>query len=256
MDQMKDHFDEWGLIVHRYRKTNECGDSAREWGTLACGVKLRDDLGLLAFQDLDPIEIKFKFAEALELYQTKDGFVRHPYSKNAWHRDPKDFSRDQTIGLLCGILPHCFKHSGQEILNFLKKFPPRFQNNDLLTWEWILFIRLFLSRLAYTTFSFLELGLVLNTILRIVVARINPDSVGDDINLTSLISINCGKNATLTTRLARWIYTFRPQPGIKVNGKWEYYTGHPIVNAWKHYYRFEASPPMDKLWEPIILKIF
>lgn len=219
MKQWADYFDGLGLL-----RNGDTGDSAREMGTYITG--LPEPLNqLLAWNSLANCFI--------------DGqWVRHPNPTSDWHKDPKEFSRDQWVGVMCAMITlmdntsvHWHLRKTYES-NFL-----RAQNGDLITWEMGLYVRAFYSWWMKPILWILDFGFVANAIIRVIKSYINSDDTADDINLTSMLYVAKNHASTFWVKIAMWIYSYRK------NG---------VLSAWQSYYKRPEAPPMDVLWEPII----
>lgn len=227
------------------------GDSARESGTFICGMALRRNLlGIQDFQGITYEQARMWFAYAVIKYTVSQGiFCRHPTSTELWHRDPKEFSRDQEMGLIAGLMATEDISTLSNILQELKKHPLTFQNGDLITTEWTVFDRSLTPDKRKWWVPILDVGLVINAVLRLITAFFDRDSCGQDINLTKHILLACVIKPTHMARFAKWLYTFRPMPQDSLHK-------NPILAAWMRYYRKNENPPIDEVWAPIILRFF
>lgn len=218
------YFDSLGLVIN-----GDTGDSCRETATCLCAQAPHNQP--LVWNSL----IKCR---------TPNGWVRHPApASSAWHSDPKEFSRDQWTALMCAML--CLEsHCGIEFDEMIKnqiKHPFTAQNGDLITWEWVLYLRHFMP-FSFPMLCILDFGLFVNVMIRVVKSYIygNKDTA-DDINITTMIVVFTEKYSTPFVYLARKLYKLR-----KLS----------VQSAWDSYYERDVAPPMNELWSEKIKKYF
>lgn len=218
------YFDNLGLVIN-----GDTGDSCRETATYLCAQKKEHQP--LVWNSLIKCQV--------------DGlWVRHPKpASSEWHYDPKEFSRDQWTALMCAMLcvPAYCGPAFDEMLKKQIKHPFTAQNGDLITWEWVLYLR-HLTPFSYPLIFFLDFGLIINVLIRIVKSYIygNKDTA-DDINLVTMIYVFTKNHPTPFVYLARKLYKLR-----KLS----------VQSAWDSYYARQEAPPMNQLWEEIIKKYF
>lgn len=225
--------DKYGAIGHHHAPPNqdkfEYGDSARETGTYFILEAWTKNAMLHVLKNA---------------FLDKDGSLcRHKYSEVDWHRDPKEFSRDQWTAIACAVAKRRVDTHSLEMRNILLreqlKHPFTAQNGDLITWEWNLYYRMYRRR--YWWVCILDFGLVVNSIIRVIKNRIKSDDVGDDINQTSMLYVAIKVMPTPFSWLARMIYKYF-HPGVQ--------------KAWDHYYRHPENPPLNLVWRETISKWF
>lgn len=250
---MADYFDKDGLLCHKRFDSPEweCGDSAREWGTYETGLRIRDKLSI--GNNGLPFIAKKDFINALDKYRVSKEpllYCRHPKSVDLWHRDPKEFSRDQQTalenaaiwtGLYFAFLNPLYHAQ-------LKRFG-KYQNKDWRIWEWILFWRL--DGRKHLTLSILDFGLVINSIIICIKGVFNKKSVENDINHATNLITCIEFSPTKSSRLAFWLYkTLRPYP---IAYRWG---ENSILSCWRVYYQKPENPPQDEVWAPILKHYF
>lgn len=214
----------------------ETGDSARETGTALVALHFISPgaplLGLTLEGLIYEIEIK------------DNALIRHPHPCDAWHADPKQFSRDQWTAVIHAAI--CWPKAGKPLAWRLFKAQINrfgfFQNWDICTWEWVWYFRALNLWLLYPLVVLLDLGLVVNAVIRALVSYTDPYNVGDDINLTTGILVATKvKFWTPTAWLAKQILRLR---------------NLTLLWSWQYYYRHLEDPPMDELMKPIIREVF
>lgn len=229
MKKINDFVDEYGAVCHKHLAILpywERGDSARETGTYWT---------LIPYHNMD-----FVFSAAF-VVDKGSALCRHNYSGELWHRDPKEFSRDQWTALACAAVIWPDAIIEHILWQEQKKHHLRCQNKDIITWEYNLYIRMFCLWFLWPLLVFLDLGLLVNAIIRAIKNRNNSDDVGDDINVTTMIYVAMMVLPTPTSWLARFVYK-RTHPGIQA--------------AWDHYYRHPENPPINDVWRETISKYF
>lgn len=230
--KMSDYIDEYGAVCHKYPMVPltgevvwERGDAARETGT---------------YFTVRPWSTRKFILVVKKAFLKEDGSLcRHLFANVEWHRDPKEFSRDQWTGLACAaVIRPCVK---KILLKEQLKHPFTAQNGDLITWEWNLYIRMFKAWYLWPLLFILDFGLVVNSIIRVIKNKCDSDNVGDDINQTTMLYVATQKLPTPMSWLARLIYkTFHPG----------------VQKAWDWYYRHPENPPMAEVWRPVIKRWF
>lgn len=241
MKNINDFIDEYGAICHKHKDSNEWqrGDSARETGTYFCYLGEWTNLKF-TYSVLNNVFIR-AFKVSTSLASSDTSLCRHNYSNEAWHCDPKEFSRDQWQALACAAAIHNKSYLKNALWWEQKNHFFTAQNGDLITYEYNLYIRMFRLWYLWPLLLILDLGLVVNAIIRVIKNRRDSDDVGDCINITSMIYVATQVLPTPTNWLARMIYkTFHPG----------------IQKAWDWYYRHPENPPMNEVWRPIITKYF
>lgn len=217
MKYIYDYFDQYGLL-----RNGDTGDSARETGTyLIPHTSISYNL-LFSLRDLsqcfNPLTCQW---------------VRHPHPTEPWHADPKEFSRDQWTGVMCGLIS---KRNYPEAENMIRgtwkgqRFL-RAQNGDLVTYEYSLYIRGLQKRFLYPLLFVLDLGILLNVVLRVAISYFSETNTADDINVTSMCIVARQVMPTPVVWLACQLYKLRK---------------HGVYWAWQQYYARPEAPPMDE----------
>jgi hypothetical protein len=224
MKNWSNYFDDLGII-----RNSDTGDSAREMGTYLTVTNSLSTLDALS-KCFNPI---------------KKEWVRHPQPTDSWHKDPKEFSRDQWIGVMCGLINHKDLTTAKILIldTFLAqlKHPFTAQNKDIITWEWALYSRALNLWYLWPLLLILDWGLVINVIIRSVKSYLDYNDTGDDINVTSMCIISSQNLWTPVVWLARKFYKFHK---------------YGPQRSFNEYYKRLEAPPMDELYYPAIKKYF
>lgn len=216
MKQINDYIDGYGLI-----RNGDTGDSCRETGTYA--TLTGDMLNLAACY-------------------TPGGFVRHPFPTDDWHKDPKEFSRDQWLGLMCAVVSNYHNPIAKDLAEkawSLQRFM-RGQNKDIYTYEYVMYARAFRKWYLYPIINLLDLGVLINVIIRIIKSYIDIDDTADDINVSGMIFAFKKNYPTLVIYLASKLHKLRK------NG---------VLDAWTRYYLRPEAPPLDVYAKPYIERL-
>lgn len=173
------YLDKKGLIV---QSDGDAGDCLQREGFWFEGVYINSvNLGKNY-----PVSIGMApYMDAIEILLTPEGLVRSWMPGNSippWNT-PSDTSRDQLVSNiracgyyeLDGITKQIFK-------NVLKNYS-RFPNKDIaFINDYGRFIRSFRTWYLYPLLLICDVPLIVNSIIRIIKGKLDPDNVGDDIN--------------------------------------------------------------------------
>jgi len=232
---INDYRDKHGLIGHMYKEDHskfDFGDSCADTSRLYFMTFMLARMGLITSEDYK--SHRSMFLEASSRLEISPGtFVRHPDQYN----DPKDYSRDQQTALqlafaLCDATEPISRMLKRQIQGF-----PFFQNADVITYEWIYYIRGLRKWLFYPVLLVLDLGLFVNVLIRFAKAKFKPDDVADDLNLACSLIYCSIEYPTPISLLSRWLYKFKPLGAF-----------YP----WSHYYRHPENPPIDDVAYQVI----
>lgn len=221
--------DQYLAICHKRSDSDEWerGDSARETGTFSI---------IKPHKELDEWTIASAF-----VVDKGTALCRHNFSNVEWHRNPAEFSRDQWQALACAAVIHPQFYLKNLLWREQCRHHLKAQNKDIITYEYNLYIRMFRLWYLWPVLLFLDLGLVVNALIRAIKNRNDPDDCGDDLNITSMIYVAKMVLPTPTSELARFLYK-KLHPSIQ--------------RAWDHYYRHPENPPQNLIWQSTITKYF
>lgn len=211
MKDISSYFDSDDLI-----RNSDTGDSCRETATYAMITGI---------------------PHGLDKCYTPQGWIRHPHPTDAWHADPKEFSRDQWTALMCFFIMHPASIVTQILLKPTYEAQRLFraQNNDVISWEYVLYLRAFNKHKWVMTV--LDIGLLISVLIRVVKSYIDKNDTADDINTVMMCIAFKQRNPTITAFLARKAYLM--------------YRGG-VFGAWQRYYERTEAPPMDELYKQAI----
>lgn len=220
------HFytDDNGLIV---QKDMDGGDSAGREGDYWFGTDLIE-------QHLD----SESFNNTLTKLEVQPGvFVRNPVHYN----DPKDFSRDQTISLICAMGRMKAYSTLKLLLEKQLKNYFRYQNGDVGFFEDAgYYIRAFKAWYLYPVLLLGDTQMFINSLVRLYKGR-DTNDVSDDINHTIALLQAQNTYPTPVSWLARKVYKF-------IKGG--------IQSRWNWYFRAETGAnPFNELYQPLISKM-
>lgn len=197
------------------------------------------------------------FARAM-LNFLKDGpgqYVRHQCDGEAWHADPKEFSRDQTLPLAFMLSVCGFRTDLKELYWAHFRRLGKCQNKDWLFPEhWNIFIRGLGWWWLYPLLIIGDIQMIGSAIVRCIKSQRDFDDVGDDKNMT--LSIMAGELYLWTpfVEIARLIYKYFRADWF-VDGPYHHKIsiGHGVQYAWDRYYREETgAPPINEYMRPFI----
>lgn len=221
------------------------GDATQRLGMYHIGLELRS--GLDIYNGHLPSNTVVDFLEALRVLEIDRLGLLRRYPELPYN-DPKDWSRDQEIPIViaCGIfgLRPLLKRM---LWRHLRQFP-FFQNKDIITWEWSYYFRALNLWWSYPVLLILDLGLVVNSILRCLIGLWDKDNVGDDLNACLSLIYAYRKLPTPLSWLAIKIYKLRPKPFFVEGGD----DVNNTVLAWRWYFRQPEAPPFDEFFEPVL----
>lgn len=251
-------FDSRGLIYN-----NDGGDCARETGTYYSGLWLRKYVCGLDISEY-PLSTAKDFHNALNQLEIHPGlYVRSPDPgpqglDEPWN-DPSNFSRDQQTSIECALsfwrltddhLP--FRRRLHDLLFEQSRRPLRkYQNIDIPNpAQWMIKKRV-LEKPGRIARWWADSFLLWQSMLQ---QDKGPDDVADDINHTQMIAQAMIWQPTYLTKVARASYKQR-KPTF---GSLELGEQHPVMGAWKWYYRSGKSTltGMPELWRAYIEKAF
>lgn len=234
-DIFENHIDSDGLIVQRNR---DPGDTASRVGLLHA----------LRFFNGDNLEHNsLSFDHMLSKIEIRPGvYIRHPFVEafkdQTFTFNEFDFSRDQTVPLIVAL--GLFKDQRERLKNLWIQQCSRslmeFQNKDLLgPLEISAYIRAFNNKLLYPFLLFMDIGLLVNAIIRVAWRALDPDDTSDDV-IMALLVIQANKiMPTPLSFIARQIYKMSKP-----------------LNGLESYFRAETlAPPMHELYRPLLKKL-
>lgn len=232
--ELKDYVQD-GLIGHQYKEDRsklDFGDSSAECGRYWFIIFIINRLGLRFSFDQD----KQDFENACSKLEIDNSGIwrRHPTQYN----EPNDWSRDQETPIIIALAAYGIKDRLTRLYNkHLSRFP-RCQNKDILVWEYSLFWRGLEKWWFYPLILILDLGLVVNSIIRVIKAKFSDDDVGDCLNHQLHIIYALEKYPTPTAHLAKVIYKLRKRG---------------MFYPWDYYYRHPENPPIDEFAKFVVL---
>lgn len=201
-----------------------------------------------ALAPTEALSLVFEFPtyllKQIEYISVPGGFIRD-FTK--WN-DPKDFSRDQMISLICGIshyieYPEIKKVVSKSFWMMIKNFF-RFPNGDLCSPEH--FGVYFRAYEEWYMYPFLLISDLLTLGMSVIIAvrsHKDADNVGDDLNHCQIMIMALTKYPTPLIFVALYIYnhwSWAP-PGMT---RAEY--------AFEHYFRSDINPPFDDFFRPVL----
>lgn len=155
--------------------------------------------------------------------------------------DPTDTSRDQYVAPICFYSRTGDKERTQEISTLLLDNWLRFPNGDLAGPDvWSLLLR-GLNKYRFLVYV-LDLWFIPSVLVRCWQGSRDPNDVGDDINLTTMLLHNSLTAPTFFTRLSCLLYGKLRQPG-------------GVQRAWDWYFRPETfANPFNELARSLIAR--
>lgn len=229
MKYLKDYFDKYNLLGHRYKedptqfdKGDSCADSCRYY--------YLESLTPQKVASRELIRTQFSQAvTALEIDKTGI-FRRHPDQYN----EPEDFSRDQMVPLILALSAWSKTDALRRLYEKQKSRLILCQNKDIFFWEYVLFWRGLSILSLYPMILLLDLGLLVNSIIRVINSYLSSDKVADDLNTQCYLIFSKNKYPTPMSLIAILIYKLRR---------------HGALKPWTHYYRHPENPPIDQYAE-------
>lgn len=234
-DIFENHIDSDGLIVQRNR---DPGDTASRVGLLHA---------LRSFNKDNLEHNSMSFDHMLSKIEIRPGiYIRHPFvdafKDQTFTFNEFDFSRDQAVPLIVAL--GLFDEQRVRLKNMFKQQCSRplmkFQNKDFLgPLEASAYIRSFNFKLLYPFLLFMDVGLLVNAIIRVVRRALDPDDTSDDV-IMALLVIQANKiMPTPLSFIARQIYKISKP-----------------MKALESYFRPETlAPPMHELYRPLLRKL-
>lgn len=245
--------DEYGMIGNRDLFTNvfDFGDSAQRNGMCLIAFYVSEK----RYDAIVTAEILTHYLKIMNGHEISLGiYIRHPGP--GWWSDIRTMSRDQFKPL---IISMGFYNDTPRLKRLLSAFLKRgmFCQNTIGNWDdtktklpdfagtsvWSNFIRAFKCKWLYPFLVLCDVGLLLNTIIRIYKANCNYDDVGDDLNLCMDFIQSKQIMSTPISWLARKLY-FTMRSG--------YGNINPAQYAFDWYFRQPETPPMNEVFRPIL----
>lgn len=252
--------DKYGLLV---MANGDGGDSPMKTSFFAVGQYFGDT------DAIDRARLRSAYDKALAEISVSEGvYFRHPETWN----DPKDLSRDQTWPMMaaCGLMGLVGRLDSL-IANVWRNFS-RAQNGDICGPDiWAAMIRLKRMWYLWPLLWVFDIAHLVNSLILCFWKGRDPDNVGDDNNHVMHIWVSMESLATPVSWFARAIYVwYRPrnygcflESAVNDEGAKAQFNGgvvsnvHPVIGAFRWYWRASSgAPPMAKLWEPLLTRLF
>lgn len=230
---MEDYFNH-DVIVHLNPANPDGydgGDSSQRCGAYWFGIYLRNKKGFGS--DDWPYRRQEDFQLAIDSLEINQSGLwrRNKYQYN----QPEDYSADQQVSLQCALKVHNKIEPLKRMIFKQWKHFGKYQNADIRKYEWTIDFRCLGWWWMYPLICILDLGLLVNLIIRIIKNTIDPDNVGDTLNNSILILFCCEVYPSPTSLLSKFIMR-------RTN----------FQQQWDWYFRQDSAPPLNELYKPLL----
>jgi len=221
---------------------------------------------------LDKKILPIKLDQTVAMLQYSDGEWTRHWNKKRWFGKRGVMSRDQIRSLLWAMAHHKEKKALLKVawslfkrLGFMWNTIENGEDADRTKWKvpgfsgptvWGTIIRGViywpLYPIVFPVLLFLDVGILFNSIIIVTFSYIDPDETSNDLNHIGDVIGTKVMYPTSISWIARLIYVYGR--GCAGETKETRLKGSGPQTALDHYFRPPKSPPINKMYEPVLIK--